>query len=1810
MAPVMLLAFSTALPPGGSGALPPNRTILVPGVTLPDNSDAYGALALSYDGSLVVFAAYAAAVGAPVASAVRGLRAIVAVNRYGFAAVRYVSGPGALPIYAAATCNNAKFFFSTAAGVYSSAAAGMAPVFEGPAASLVAYALRCDGPNARTQRIYGGASSQPGALSFAATPPAGVPGTLASVASSTTTAAAVTSNLRGFSLVGYDGAGREKTWLVDVARGVVFSNFTGAGASAAFYASTPALPPGASAVFGVHANGTGAGVVWASAGPAGVFALNRGTPSCTNVGGPACAWLNSGGPVLRPLGWGSGMVASLRGLAPVPSSVATAAAPRPFSVNSVLILRVGDGVSALSATPASAPVYLEEYSAGALVQVVALTGGALPATLRMQGTALANAEGLLSRSPNGLFVAFGALNTATGAAVLARVINAGVVDGSTTLWPVGPSAPVTGVSSVAVNNAGDTLWACRRVGGATWQVAGAPFSGNASSSILSAPSCAYVGFDGAAGAASALWVAAPGASGIANATALSATALGGSLSAPWGGSPAAPRQVAFLNATAALAAASGVGVLFYRRSAASGLWAQGVDVGALVPCATMAVPPTCTAFDTAVVGLALVPAEATVYVTTTTALYALFVPLYGAPRGVNFFRALVAPRANMELRGVALAPAPVAPLVYPAATTFSLGSLLLLRGDAPGAGATTAATLALDEVDVSSATTLQSWGVPAAAAGARAVLPASTAAGPAGALTLTAGGQHVVLAGYDAAPGLAVPAAGVSSTLVRVSCRGAASFTAVASSAGDAAAGGGAASGYATSAGALWLLAASSGNLSVVDAVSSAATALVPSPPCGGGWGGAAVVQAGGALRAYALGRGCGVYAATGAPSPASVFSRLTALPLDAPSATGGFAVVAAPGADSGVEFWYVTAPAGEASSAFLGGGAGASRGAVAPPAPAGAVVAVTGLPEGASAPNGTVLVLTAGEAFVCRPLACGPGATTVTLPGAGLFRLAPGGGTANGQACRVTATLPVGFRASVAYTAWALGAGDTVAVTDDTAGATLTAATNVQPAGVAASANALSVRFTSDAAGTGAGVVGTLSALPLTCGDGSARTLASGFAVAAASLTAALAPGATLRTQVAGQAAYAPSQRCDWLVSSGSTNSLTLTFSTRALAAGDVFTVYEGTGASNFSMAVLARYTASTGLPVSLSSRGANTLYATFSSDAAGATVAGGVVATVSSFVYAAPAVLFYDGGNTGAVRTLSMGTTPVNAITAAPAFLRTHTTAGTGIYGNSYVQTAQITAPVGYTVRFQATFFRTEAGWDFWRIYEGTDTSKLVAAANCVAPLTPSTSGILTTLVATNGFCSTSGRNMFIRYTSDYCCAPSPGGVLGTITFSISATTPASPMNCVPNVPTLIGGANGGWNVGTPHYTHTTAAASNLCMVTYTAPAGTLVMLEVLSWAVRAGDGLAVFDGPSNATFPTFIGRTSVAPSGGIMVSSGSSLTLVYTSGLAPLAGVLLKATAVAFADLFAGQFVCSRLVSSAAVALPASGAAVRLRTNPSHNYGTDAGCAFTITAPAATSVVRLAFSAFTTEYGVDVLTAYDGPSPAFPVLAALSGAALPANVTSSSNVMHVTFTSDSTNVFSGVVATAAAVAPPVVACAAAGASATVVGYRAQLRSNAGAAYAAGVACTLTLGGVAGKAVALTYQSLALASAGDTWKVYDGPTPAAPLLTSSAGPAAAPPRAVTSTGKWLTVVFTSGGAGGAGVVADVVLFAASSCTRVAAAASGSYYGAAPAPSGCGTNDRRLAGDEGASRRGCAVGDEQCAPPRLALTIEKGGAR
>jgi hypothetical protein len=87
MAAVYVKEFTTA----ATGVL--KQTILVPGVTLPDTGDAYGSLSLSLDGSLSVFAAYGAAVGASIAAGLKGLVAVVAVNKWGLAKTRFFAKP-------------------------------------------------------------------------------------------------------------------------------------------------------------------------------------------------------------------------------------------------------------------------------------------------------------------------------------------------------------------------------------------------------------------------------------------------------------------------------------------------------------------------------------------------------------------------------------------------------------------------------------------------------------------------------------------------------------------------------------------------------------------------------------------------------------------------------------------------------------------------------------------------------------------------------------------------------------------------------------------------------------------------------------------------------------------------------------------------------------------------------------------------------------------------------------------------------------------------------------------------------------------------------------------------------------------------------------------------------------------------------------------------------------------------------------------------------------------------------------------------------------------------------------------------------------------------------------------------------------------------------------------------------------------------------------------------------------------------------------------------------------------------------------
>ena len=138
MAAVYIKEFTKAAP------AVPVRSILVPGVSLPDTGDAYGSISMSLDGSLAVFAAYGTAVGASISAGLKGLVAVVAVNKWGLAKTRFFAKPASsTAVYAATTCDNNKFYISTDVGIYSSSFIGAPLVLETTSRSLSAYRLQC-----------------------------------------------------------------------------------------------------------------------------------------------------------------------------------------------------------------------------------------------------------------------------------------------------------------------------------------------------------------------------------------------------------------------------------------------------------------------------------------------------------------------------------------------------------------------------------------------------------------------------------------------------------------------------------------------------------------------------------------------------------------------------------------------------------------------------------------------------------------------------------------------------------------------------------------------------------------------------------------------------------------------------------------------------------------------------------------------------------------------------------------------------------------------------------------------------------------------------------------------------------------------------------------------------------------------------------------------------------------------------------------------------------------------------------------------------------------------------------------------------------------------------------------------------------------------------------------------------------------------------------------------------------------------------------------------------------------------------------
>jgi len=186
----------------------------------------------------------------------------------------------------------------------------------------------------------------------------------------------------------------------------------------------------------------------------------------------------------------------------------------------------------------------------------------------------------------------------------------------------------------------------------------------------------------------------------------------------------------------------------------------------------------------------------------------------------------------------------------------------------------------------------------------------------------------------------------------------------------------------------------------------------------------------------------------------------------------------------------------------------------------------------------------------------------------------------------------------------------------------------------------------------------------------------------------------------------------------------------------------------------------------------------------------------------------------------------------------------------------------------------------------------------------------------------------------------------------------------------------------------------------------------------------------------------------------------------------------------------------------------------------------------------MVTLNFTQFATEAGWDIVTIYNGPSTASPVLGTYSGTTIPGPVTSSAvgGCLTLNFTSDGSGVAAGWLGnvTCAPPVPPPAAC----------GTTVYDPGGAGGNYANSTNFTATYCPTTpGDVVTINFTAFNTEAGWDFVNIYNGPTTASPLLGSYSGTVS--PGAITSTDAsgCITLNFTSDGSGvRAGWAANII--------------------------------------------------------------------
>jgi hypothetical protein len=327
-------------------------------------------------------------------------------------------------------------------------------------------------------------------------------------------------------------------------------------------------------------------------------------------------------------------------------------------------------------------------------------------------------------------------------------------------------------------------------------------------------------------------------------------------------------------------------------------------------------------------------------------------------------------------------------------------------------------------------------------------------------------------------------------------------------------------------------------------------------------------------------------------------------------------------------------------------------------------------------------------------------------------------------------------------------------------------------------------------------------------------------------------------------------------------------------------------------------------------------------------------------------------------------------------------------GTYANNTNQTYTICSNSGNCVRVSFTSFDLESGWDYLYIYNGPST-----ASPLIGTYTGGTSpGVVTSTTGCLTFRFTSdGSVTYTGWAATISCVPCGGGGGGCLPNMGNCSDVACSGNFYDN-----GGSGGNYTNGL-NLTHTICGTPGNC-----------VRVAFSSLQLESGfDYLYIYDGPNTGS--PLIGTYSGTTSPGTITSTSGCLTFRFTTD----GSVVYSGWAATISCVPCGGGPCLPNIGNCTANVCSgnfydSGGA-------GGNYGLNESFTQSICSNSG-NCVRVTFTSFNTEAGFDLLTIYDGPTTASPVIGTYSGGVLPGAVTSSTGCLTFRFVTDGSVVSAG--------------------------------------------------------------------------------------------------------------------------------------------------------------------------------------------------